>query len=208
MSESRNHSNNTVDNSQHCEQNDTYIRYGNDHGSISCGSIDESALTTSGVLLQSSDGRHFLTLDRSGQRKGFTTLSSPKNITLTCGFDNDVGEETLMIHAKYGNISLVAENGNVRIQGESVHINATGNNDGGNVDIDATNAVMIDAPKVLINAQTAFKLCSSGAGEIVANSALEIYGSIVKGVSDSCANKDSKNKLQRIQKKNNNIGLK
>ena len=116
MSASRQHSGQLEGTSNHVEQNDTYIRYGNNHGSISCGSIDESAKTTSGVLLQSSDGRHYFTLDRSGERKGFSTLSTPKNITLTCGFDNESGEETLMIHAKYGNISLIAENGDVRIQ--------------------------------------------------------------------------------------------
>ncbi|OUW79874.1 MAG: hypothetical protein CBD74_09770 [Saprospirales bacterium TMED214] len=188
---------------KHAEQNDTYVRYGNDHGSIAFGDISDDASTTSGVLLQSSDGRHLIRMEKSGARKGNTVISAPNNFVITCGHDNETGQESLMIHAVSGNISLIAENGIVRIQGESVHIDATGSSEEGNVDINATNNVLIDAPKILMNAQSAYKLCTSGVGEIVANSALEIYSSIIKGATDSVATKDSKNKLQRIQLKNN-----
>ena len=54
-----------------------------------------------------------------------------------------------------------------------------------------------------MNAKNHYKLVSPGSGEVVANSVLKIYGSIIRGVSDGCALKDSKNGNQRFQQQNN-----
>ena len=66
----------------------------------------------------------------------------------------------------------------------------------------ATETVSIDCKKFLANAKSLYKLASSGEAQIVANSVMHIYSSVVKGVSDGCALKDSKNNLQRIQQEN------
>ena len=48
-----------------------------------------------------------------------------------------------------------------------------------------------------------YKLCTAGDAEIVANGVLEIYGSIIRGVTDAVKIKDSKVAGQAIFDKNN-----
>ena len=58
------------------------------------------------------------------------------------------------------------------------------------------------AKKLLVNTSTIYKLVSTGTGEIVANTALKMYASIVKGVTDAVKIKDSKNHHQQYQRDN------
>jgi len=46
---------------------------------------------------------------------------------------------------------------------------------------------------------------STGQTEISANTCMRIYGSIIRGVTDACSVKDSKNNNQRTQKENNQV---
>ena len=48
------------------------------------------------------------------------------------------------------------------------------------------------------------KIMSSGITEVIANSTLKIYGSIIRGVSDAVALKDSKVGGKRYQQQQNN----
>ena len=50
------------------KQNYSAIRYGNDKGSISFGTIDKKATVTSGVKLDTNDGRHQFNLEIDGPR--------------------------------------------------------------------------------------------------------------------------------------------
>ena len=54
-----------------------------------------------------------------------------------------------------------------------------------------------------MSAKTAYKIATPGNGEIIANSVLKIYGSIIRGVTDAVAIKDSKVGGQRFQKQVN-----
>ena len=49
--------------------NYTAIRYGNDHGSIAFGKVHKRADVTSDILLQASDGRHFVSMDKMVREK-------------------------------------------------------------------------------------------------------------------------------------------
>ena len=66
----------------------------------------------------------------------------------------------------------------------------------------ATENISIDCKKFLVNTKNLYKMVSSGSAELIANSQMKIYSSIIRGVSDGCALKDSKNSLQRIQREN------
>jgi hypothetical protein len=46
--------------------------------------------------------------------------------------------------------------------------------------------------KVLVNATVMYKLATAGTAEICANSAMTIYSSVIRGVTDAVANRDSK----------------
>jgi hypothetical protein len=48
-----------------------------------------------------------------------------------------------------------------------------------------------------------YKIASSGNAEIVANSCMTIYSSVIRGISDAVANRDSKVGGQDYQRKQN-----
>lgn len=190
--------NNTV------KQNYTAIRYGNDHGSISFGHIHKQGESTADVLIQASDGRHSIVLDKDGPRKGCTQITAPGRIVIESGKDKKEEPESLFIHSHNGTISIVATNGKLRLQGTDIELVALGSDgSAGNVRVTASETIELDAKKVLVNAKSLYKLASSGKAEIVANSSMTIYASLIRGVSDAVANKDSKVAGQAIQKNNN-----
>ncbi len=192
-------------NSGQAEANFTAIRYGNDHGGIHLGHIHEDGSVTSSILLQGHDGRHSFCMDKTGRRTGWTQSTSPGNFTVSCGYDNEEAQDTLMLHAKNGNICIVAENGKVRIEGKDIELNTIGEDSSkGSIRLHASENITLDSNKVLINAKNKYSIVTSGDAEIVANSQLQIYSSIIRGVTDACAVKDSKNNFQRIQRKHNN----
>ena len=185
------------------KNNYTAIRYGNDHGSLNCGHVHKPGDVTAGILLQAKDGRHSFFMDNDGQRKGWTSTVSPGNYQVTCGEDNEEAQDSMFLHATNGNIVVLATNGKLRLQASDIELVAIGEGvSKGNIKMTATENVSIDCKKFQFNAKNYYKLCTSGKADIIANGVLNMYGSIVKAVSDGCALKDSKNNLQRIQQEN------
>ena len=184
--------------------NYTAIRYGNDHGSIAFGKVHKRADVTSDILLQASDGRHFVSLDKDGQRKGWTTAMCPGNLQLECGSDNTEDQDTCMINAKNGNIDIIATNGKIRLQATDIELIAIGGSgDKGNIKMQATETISGEAKKIILSSKMNTKIMSSGITEVIANSTLKIYGSIIRGVSDAVAMKDSKVGGKRYQQQQN-----
>jgi hypothetical protein len=185
------------------KNNYTAIRYGNDHGSLNCGHVHKPGDVTAGILLQAKDGRHSFFMDNDGQRKGWTSTVSPGNYQVTCGEDNEEAQDSMFLHASNGNIVVLATNGKLRLQASDIELVAIGEGGSkGNIKMTATENVSIDCKKFQFNAKNYYKLCTSGKADVIANGVLNMYGSIVKAVSDGCALKDSKNNLQRIQQEN------
>jgi hypothetical protein len=185
------------------DANYTAIRYGNDHGAIRFGHIHEKGDVTSSVLLQAQDGRQMITMDETGHRRGWTSCTAPGNFSVRCGEDNDESMDTLFLNSLNGNIVINAQNGKIRMQATDIELLTTGEGTGkGNIRIDASENLTLDAKQIAINAKTSYRLASPGKGEVVANAQLEIYGSVIRGVTDACTVKDSKNNQQRIQQKN------
>ena len=84
------------------KQNYSAVRYGNDKGSIQFGAIDKKATVTSGVKLDTPDGRHQFNLEIDGERKGWTSSTSPGNFQVECGSDNEEADTTCLINALNG----------------------------------------------------------------------------------------------------------
>ena len=181
----------------------TTVKYSNDHGSISFGHIHKRADVISDVMLRGSDGEHFLSLDKDGQRKGWTTSMCPGNFQVECGSNKSQDSDTCMINAKNGNIDIIATNGKIRLQADSIEMFACGAGDEGNVQRTATETASIFGSKVIINSKVNTKLMSSGITEVIANSCLKMYGAIISGVSDAVASKDSKVGGQRYNQQQN-----
>ena len=185
------------------KNNYTGIRYGNDHGSCSFGHIHKGGDVTAGVLLQAKDGRHGFFMDNDGQRKGWTSTVSPGNYQVSCGEDNEEAQDSMFFHASNGNIVILATNGKLRLQATDIELVAVGEGGSkGNIKMVATENISLDCKKLLANTKSLYRIVSSGSAELIANSQMKLYSSIIRAVTDGCALKDSKNNLQRIQKQN------
>tara|TARA_Y100000356_G_scaffold12827_1_gene9166 strand:- start:492 stop:1115 length:624 start_codon:yes stop_codon:yes gene_type:complete len=181
----------------------TTVKYCNDHGSITFGHIHKEADVISDVMLRGSDGEHFFSMDKDGERNGWTTSMSPGNFQVECGSNRKKDDDTCMINAKNGNIDIIATNGKIRMQANSIELVAVGDNSEGNIVLEATETISLDSSKIVMNSKIKTKMVSSGVTEIIANSTLKIYGSIIRGVSDAVAIKDSKVGGQRFQQECN-----
>ena len=112
MSTAGNTDNDRTGGGNNIKKNFTATTYANDHGAISFGKVHKRGDVTSDVMLQASDGRHFVSLDKDGQRKGWTTAMCPGNLQQG-GSDNTEAQDTCMINAKNGNIDIIATNGKI-----------------------------------------------------------------------------------------------
>ena len=186
------------------KQNYTAIRYGNDHGSISFGVIHKPGDVTAGVKLQTHEGDHAFFMDKDGPRKGWTTSLSPGNFQVQCGERKEEAEDSMILNALNGNIIICASNGKIRLQATDIELIAVGEGGSkGNIRLDATENISTSSKSFKINSVNSLSFNSPSNMEIAANGVLTLYGSVIRGVTDACAIKDSKNGNKRKQKKFN-----
>ena len=205
MSTAGNTDNDRTGGGNNIKKNFTATTYSNDHGAVCFGRVHKRGDVTSDVMLLGSDGRHFLSLDKDGPRKGWTTSMSPGNLQLECGSDNTEAQDTCMINAKNGNIDIIATNGKIRLQAHDIELVALKDGSAGNVKIFAGENISLDSKKILVDGTVNVKIMSAGITEVVGNSCLKIYGSIIRGVSDACSVKDSKVGGKRYQQQQSQV---
>ena len=190
------------------KQNYSAIRYGNDKGSICFGALDKKATVTSGVKLDTNDGRHQFNLEIDGTRKGWTSSTSPGHFQVECGSDKEEADDTLVLNALNGNICITATNGKIRLRGTDIELVAVGEGDSGrgNITCSATETFTVHkTPMIILDSKSLTKITSTGIISIAANSCLKMYGSVIRGVTDACAKKESKTGGQRMQKESNQV---
>lgn len=186
------------------KQNYTAIKYGNNQGSIAFGQIHKQGDVTSSVMLETPDGEHQLSLDLDGERTGWTCSTSPGNFQVECGSANQEAEDSLVLNAKNGNILITATNGKIRMQATDIELVAVGEGGAkGNIKMNATESIVTESKKLLMTAKSFYRIASPQTGEVVANGVLKLYSSIIRGVTDAVAVKDSKVAGQRFQKQMN-----
>ena len=194
---------------ENAKMNYTATGYGNDHGGMYFGKIDRFGQVTAGVQLEGKDGRHQLTLDNDGIRKGCTTATSPAKFNIRTGTDNSKtlisdAEDTLNLIADNGNITIIASNGKIRLQGTDIEMIAVGEDGSkGNIIMDATETVSIKSKKFLVSSSFMYRISGVGYGEISAVGPLTIYGACIRGFTAATFYKDSKVGGQLIQRLNN-----
>ena len=176
------------------KKNYTAVRYGTDKGSIKFGHIHKKADVTAGVMIDTPDGRHQLSLDIDGKRKGWTSSTSPGNFQVMCGLDNEEADNTMMLEAWNGDISIIARNGKIRLQGTDIELIAVGEGGAkGHIKCTATETFTVhETKKIILDSKILTKITSTGKMEVAANTSLKVYASLIKGVTDACAVKDAK----------------
>ena len=189
------------------KKNYSAVKYGTDKGTLKFGSIHKKGDVTSGVMLDTPDGRHQFSLDIDGQRKGWTTSTSPGNFSLVAGEDNIEPQDTIFINAVNGNIDIVATNGKIRLQATDIELIAVGEGGAkGHIKCTATETFTIhETKKIIFDSKVMTKITSTGIMNISANSCMRIYGSLIKAVTDACATKDSKTSGKNFNEKNNQV---
>ena len=190
------------------QQNYTATKYTTDSGGLETGHIHKKADVTAGVQLDTPDGRHAFYLDIDGTRKGWTTSTSPGCFQVMCGEDNTEAQNSMMLEAWHGDITIVAHDGKIRLQGTDIEMVAIGGSDKGKGNITCTASetfTVHDTPKILLQSSSLTKITSGGIMWIASNSCMKIYSSIIRGVTDAVTNKDSKVGGQRFAKENNNL---
>ena len=169
------------------KQNYTELGWGNENGSIRLGHIHKQGDVTAGVILQTPDGEHQLSLDIDGNRKGWTTSTGPGAFSVECGSAMEEAQDSLILNAKNGNICITATNGKIRLQATDIELIAVGEGGAkGNIKMEATESIITNAKKTMISSKAFFRISTPGIGEVVANGILQMYGSIFRGVSDGC----------------------
>ena len=175
------------------KQNYTAIGLGNDKGSFQSGRVHKQGDVTAGPGLYTPDGEHQLSLDVDGAREGWTVSTSPGAFQVECGSKMEEAENAVIITAVNGDISIKATNGKIRLQGTDIELVAMGEGQTkGNIKLTSSENVIVESKKVLVTAKTMYKIATPGTGQMVANGVLEMYGSIIRGVTDAVASKDSK----------------
>ena len=169
------------------------IEYGNRHGRLKYGHIHKEGDVTSAILLEAADAEHSFCMDADGTRKGWTSSIQPGHFQLECGSTSTQVEDSLVLNAKNGNIIINAGNGNLRFEADNIEFVSRGSGtNSGNLKVTATEKVLFHSKEFSVNATNSFKIMSPNKGEIIANTVLKIYSSIIRGVTDASKNKDSK----------------
>ena len=177
-----------------------------DHAAIYTGKIHQNSDVISDFAVLCSDGEHFMSMDKDGQRPGWTTFMGPGCFQVECGSNREKSQDAVMINAKNGNIDIVAKNGKIRLQANDIELIAVGDDTAeGNIKLKASENITGDAKKIIMNSVNNTKMMSSGITEAIGNAGLTLYGNIISGVSDAVAVKDSKVGGQRYQKKQNQV---
>ncbi len=185
--------NNTGNPTKQAKQNYTAIGLGNDKGSFQSGRVHKQGDVTAGPGLYPPDGEHQLSLDVDGRREGWTISTSPGAFQVECGSKMEEANNAVIITAVNGDISIKSTNGKIRLQGTDIELVAMGEGQTkGNIKLTSSENVIVETKKVLVTAKTMYKIATPGTGQVVANGVLEMYGSIIRGVTDAVASKDSK----------------
>ena len=186
-------------NSPTAKQNHEAIELCNRFGGISFGIVNQKANCTNSVLIETPDAKHCAYMVDDGDEKGYTTFLTPAKFGIQCGEWPDIDDRdenskkiSFQLEANNGDIVLKAENGKIILDADGIEFHATGEGETkGNIDIRASNNIALESVNLIVgNSHT--KIVTCGVIEVAANSCMNIYSSIIRGVTDAVAVKDSK----------------
>jgi len=147
------------------------------------GGISPEKDVRSSFQVKALDGRHFLSLDQDGQRKGWTTLVSPGTTQIKSGLDLKAGQNAIFVEAENGDIVIKATDGNIRFEGDKIEFVARQE-----FNVEAHNKIDINAQNINIDARARMRVRANQFLSVDAPCGIEILSGIIKGV--SCATKE------------------
>ena len=142
------------------------------------GGISPEKDVRSSFQVKALDGRHFLSLDQDGQRKGWTTLVSPGTTQIKSGLDLKAGQNAIFVEAENGDIIVKATDGNIRFEGDKIEFVARQE-----INMEAHNKIDINSNNVNIDARARMRIRANQFLSIDAPCSMQILSKIIQGVS-------------------------
>ena len=152
------------------------------------GGISPEKDVRSSFMVKALDGRHFLTMDQDGQRKGWSTLVSPGCLQMKCGLDFKEGQNAYFLEAENGDIVIKAANGNIRFEGDKIDFVARKE-----FNVESHGKIDVNAQNINVEARFGMKIKASSFLNVNAPCGMEIISGIIRGV--SCASERSESFL-------------
>ena len=137
-------------------------------GILSSGNLSKDKVKHAWQLLNGADSRHYITMDKSGARKGRTTVEAPGGMTLKLGQDMERepsqpgpykdalrsrGNNTFSIQVENGNLNIDCQNGDLNIRARNINFEiGDENNEGGNFTVKTNGAFSVIAKYAFLHA--------------------------------------------------------
>ena len=168
------------------KKNNDLTRYGNKDGELKFGHIHEDGKIAAFIVRSGSESNHYITMDSEGQphRKNGTIcratgafqIKAGDNVK-SSGIEENIG---VYIEAVNGDIVLNDGNGRIRLIGQNIDFVARGSDgQNGNINIDANEKVIVNAPIVSVTSKVSTRLVSENQIDLIGKAILNIYGGLV-----------------------------
>lgn len=151
-------------------------------GEIKFGEIDDNDVLNAVTIrnnIRYADGPHYTKYHASGKLDGGITQRCPGTYQVKCG-NNPADGFGYIVHCVDGDMVLAAPSGRVTIIGETIDLIANGGAGKGNVNIDASAAINLDAQKVNLKASAAINFVSSGVVHLKASNNMYLTGGFIR----------------------------
>ena len=174
---------------------------GTQNGILKFGAMSPTGDVTSSVQIVGTDGRHFMTMDEDGKRRGWTTMNAPGAFQINAGEDlavnnpdsegrkNKVNQNAIFINAENGDVTIRARNGKLRLEGLDIEMVATGNAPEGVLWARANETLKLDSKNITVDGKQSVKIVSTGLLVLTGLIGTQILSPLVNGVTAASARK-------------------
>jgi hypothetical protein len=147
-----------------------------------------------GIGLQAFNSIHYIHLDSTGAREGWTLCRNPGVFEIKCGDKVSPDSTGIDIETLNGNINLTANNGRIILRAKDIDILANGEDlNRGHIKLEANQDIKLKAGGAFdLTAENGYRLFSPKVGKIIANTELFTVTNFMKGLTCASASKIGK----------------
>lgn len=143
-------------------------------GNLRFGHIHKDQVISS-VMIQGQGGLEYITIDQTGERKGWITSRCRGRYQIKCGDNIPKGQPAFWLDAASGDI-VISTRGRIRMEAENIDIQAYGfDPSNGYVNILGKEGVNIEGKSVNINGNEKMSIFTDGSMQMTAMNILKMY---------------------------------
>jgi len=168
-------------------------------GELLLGTICSDNVVT-GIGLQAKHSLHYIHLENSGHREGWTLMRNPGVFEIKCGDTVNPESIGIDIECLNGDICLTATNGRIRLAAKDIDILANGeDNSRGHIKIEANQDIKCKAGGAFdLIAETGYRLYTPTVAKLIGNTELFLTSNFIKGLTCASSNLLGKTDPQNI----------